>query len=196
MTTYKAFNSMLSEFFGDLAETFDEYQSISDARTLLSGLLSVNEETDVPMKTFIGVFSPHKDLLMAKDKKLFDVCKIPMVSESEFDISKEWGSLDDDNQEAIWGYLHQLFLIGSTVMSLDSNLISKIEAVAQGCMSKVESGEMSEEDAKNPMVIVQEILKDEDLVAAFKDSGMGSMDSMGSMGSMDTIMQMMNGLGK
>lgn len=196
MTTFKAFNSMLSEFFGDLADTFDEYQSVSDARALLTGLLSVNDETDVPMKTFIGVFSPHKDLLMAKDRKLFDVCKIPMVSESGFDISREWDTLEEDNQEAIWGYLHQLFLIGSTILGLDSNLISKIEGVAQGCMDKVASGEMTEDDAKNPMIIVQEIMKNKDLMEAFGSSGGGSGDSMAMLQQMIGNPDLMNAFGK
>lgn len=185
MTTFKAFNSMLSEFFVDLADTFDEYKSISDARAMLAGLLAVKGDTDAPMKMFIDVFSPHKDLLMAKDKKLFDVCKIPMVSDTGFDIAREWETLDEDNQEAIWGYLHQLFMIGSTVLGLDSKLISTIEGVAQGCMDKVASGEMTEEDAKNPMVIVQEIMKNKELMAAFGASGSGSSDST------DMLQQMM-----
>ena len=196
MTTFKAFNSMLSEFFGDLAETFDEYQSVSDARSLLAGLLAVNDETDVPMKTFIAVFSPHKDLLMAKDSKLFEECKIPFVEDSGFDISREWKTLEDDNQEAIWGYLHQLFLIGSTILGMDTKLISTIEGVAQGCMDKVKSGEMSEEDAKNPMVIVQEIMKNKDLMEAFGGSGVGSSNPMDMIQQLMGNPELMNALAK
>ena len=184
MTTFKAFNSMLSEFFGELAETFDEYQSVSDANTLLNGLIAMDGETDVPMKKFIEVFKPHNDLLMAKDKKLFDVCKLPMVSDSGFDMSKEWSTLEEDNQEAIWGYLHQLYLIGSTILGLDSKMLSSIEGVAQGCMDKVARGEMTEEDAKNPMVIVQEIMNNKDLMSAFGNSSGGGNP-------MDMIQQMM-----
>ena len=184
MTTFKAFNSMLSEFFGELAETFDEYQSVSDANTLLTGLISMDGETDVPMKKFIEVFKPHNDLLMAKDKKLFDVCKIPMMSDSGFDMAKEWSTLDEDNQEAIWGYLSQLYLIGSTILGLDANMLSSIEGVAQSCMDKVSRGEMTEEDAKDPMVIVQEIMKNKELMSAFGNSSGGGNP-------MDMIQQMM-----
>jgi len=186
MTTFKAFNSMLAEFFGDLADTFDEYQSVSDAKTLLTGLLAVDENTKVPMEKFVSVFSPHKDLLMAKDKKLFEVCTIPMVSESGFDISKEWETLEEDNQEAIWGYLHQLFLIGSTIQGLDSSLLSSIEGVARDCIDKVSSGEMTEEDAKNPMVIVQEIMKNKDLMKALGSNSGSEMD--GGMGMLQAMM--------
>jgi hypothetical protein len=194
MSTFKAFNAMLSEFLGDLAETFDEYKAVSDANAMLAGLLAVNDSTDAPMKTFIGVFTPHKELLMAKDKRLFDVCKIPLVDQSGFDIAKEWSSLEGDNQEAIWGYLHQLFAIGSTIMGLSPELLSSIEGVAQGCMEKVSRGEMTEEDAKNPMVIVQEIMQNKELMAAFGGSGFSGFDAGSDAGAgnpMDMIKQMM-----
>ena len=172
MTTFKAFNSMLSDFFGDLADTFDEYKSISDAKLMLDGLVSMNDETDVPMKTFTAVFQPHSDLLMNKDGELFNACKIPMVSESGFDMAKEWETLEEDNKEAIWGYLQQLYLTGSTVLNLSGDLLSSIEDLARGCMEKVERKEMSAEDAQNPMVIFQEIMKNPALMDALSKSGM------------------------
>ncbi len=190
-TTFKAFNAMLSEFLGDLTDTFDEYQAVSDAKNVLAALLAVDESTQVPMKTFVGVFSPHKDLLMAKDERLFEECSIPMVSESGFDISKEWATLDEDNREAIWGYLHQLFLIGSTVAGLDPGLVSSIEGVAQRCVDKVAAGEMSEDDAKDPMVIVREIMQNEGLMKALGGAGPGPGSGPGAVNPMEMLQQMM-----
>ena len=189
MTSFKAFNSMLSEFLGELADTFDEYQSVSDARTLVDGMISMNGDTDVPMKMFVEVLRPHSALLAAKDKALFDVCKIPMVSDSGFDMSKEWPTLEEDDQEVIWNYLGQLYMIGSTISGLDKEVVSTIEGIARGCIDKVESGEMSEEDAKNPMIIFQEIMKNKELMASFGVSMDGSED----MNQMDIIRQMMGG---
>lgn len=187
MTTFNAFDSILSEIFGDLAETFEEYRSISKARNLLIGLISMNEETDVPMKTFIDVFSLHQDLLMDKDKKLFDVCSIPMVSKLDFNISGEWGSLEKDNKEAIWGYLHELYATGSSILGLDAKLIPSIRWVAQECIEKVASGEMTEEQANNPMVIVQEIMKNKKLMEAY-----GSPDFGGSVNRMELMQSLMS----
>lgn len=170
MSTFEAFNSMLSEFFGDLAETFDEYTAISDAKLLLDNLLVVDKCTEMPMRKLVEAFSPHKDLIMNKDPKIFEVCQIPLVTDAGFNLSQEWESLEEDNQEAIWNYVQQLFLTGTTVLSLDSNMLNSIEGLAKGCIDKVNSGEMSEEDAKNPMVILQEMMKNPDIVKAFGKS--------------------------
>ena len=55
MTTYKAFNSMLSEFFCDLADTFNEYDVITDAKVMLDGLIVADECTEIPMEKFVDV---------------------------------------------------------------------------------------------------------------------------------------------
>lgn len=166
MTTYKAFNSMLSEFFCDLADTFDEYDVITDAKVMLDGLIVADECTEIPMEKFVDVFKPHADLIMSKDPKLFDVCEIPMVSGGGFDMAKEWTTLEDDNREAIWNYIQQLFLTGTTILSMSGEVLSSIVSLAQGCMKKVESGELTESQAQDPMVILQEIMQNPALMSA------------------------------
>lgn len=166
MTTYKAFNSMLSEFFTDLADTFDEYTVITDAKIMLDGLMAADECTEIPMGTFVEVFKPHADLIMTKDAKLFDVCEIPMITGGEFDMAKEWTALEDDNREAIWNYIQQLFLTGTTILSMSGEVLSSIESLAKGCMQKVEDGELTESEAQDPMIILQEIMKNPELMSA------------------------------
>ncbi|CAM9100901.1 unnamed protein product [Ectocarpus sp. 12 AP-2014] len=166
MTTYKAFNSMLTEFFRDLADTFDEYDIIKDAKVMLDGVLPADDCTKVPMETFIDVFKPHAGLIMAKDPKLFDVCEIPMIAGGGFDMAKEWTQLEEDNREAIWSYIQQLFLTGTTILSMSGEVLSSIESLANGCMKKVESGELTESQAQDPMVILQEIMQNPELMSA------------------------------
>lgn len=101
MTTYKAFNSMLSEFFPDLADTFDEYTIVMDAKVMLDGVISIDDCSTVPMETFVGVFKPRAGLIMAKDPSLFELCEIPMITGGDFDMAKEWKDLEQDNREAI-----------------------------------------------------------------------------------------------
>ncbi|CAM9214791.1 unnamed protein product [Ectocarpus sp. 4 AP-2014] len=115
MTTYKAFNSMLSEFFCDLADTFHEYSTTADAKTMLDGLIANDECTQIPMETFVDVFKPHTNLIMSQDPKLFECCQIPMIAGGGFDMAEEWISLEDDNKEAIWNYILQLFLTATTI---------------------------------------------------------------------------------
>lgn len=158
---------MLSEFFCDLADTFDEYAVISDAKTLLDGVVAADDSTDVPMNKFVDVFKPHADLIMAKDAKLFDVCEIPMITGGGgFDMAKEWKDLEAENREAIWNYIQQLFLTGTTILSMSGEVLSSIESLAQGCMKKVESGELTESQAQDPMVILQQIMQDPELINA------------------------------
>lgn len=170
MSTFKAFNSMLSEFIGDLADTFDEYSALSDAKRMLDVLLASDEGNEMPMRKLVEVFTPHKDLIMNKDPEIFVVCQIPLVTEAGFNLSTEWATLEDDNKEAIWNYVQQLYLTGSTVLGMSGDMLSSIELLAQGCIDKVQSGEMSEDDAKNPMVILQEMMKNPDLMKAFNGS--------------------------
>lgn len=165
MTTHKAFNSMLAEFFRDLADTFDDYAIIKDAKVMLDGVISTDECTVVPMETFVDVFKPHAELIMAKDPKLFDVCEIPMIS-GGFDMAKEWKDLEDDNREAIWNYLQQLFLTGTTILSMSGEVLRSIESLANGCMKKVESGELTESEAQDPMIILKEIMQNPELMSA------------------------------
>lgn len=157
---------MLSEFFCDLADTFDEYGVITDAKTMLEGLVAADECTQIPMQTFVDVFNPHATLIMNKDPKLFDVCEIPMITGGGFDMAKEWTALEDDNREAIWNYVQQLFLTGTTILSMPSEVLSSIESLANGCMKKVESGELTETQAQDPMVILQEIMQNPELMSA------------------------------
>ena len=166
-STHTAFNSMLVDFFGDLAETFDEYSVISDAKTLLNGLLSTDKSTEIPMKTFVEVFKPHSELIMAKDPSLFKVCQIPMISDGGFDMSAEWETIDEDTREAIWNYIQQLFLTGSTVLSLDTSMLSSIEDFATSCMDDVNGGKMTSEEAQDPMKILQKMMANPEMMKAF-----------------------------
>ncbi|CAM9209320.1 unnamed protein product [Pylaiella littoralis] len=170
MATYKAFNSMLSEFFCDLADTFDEYGVIADAKSMLDGLVSADGSTKLPMTTFVEVFQPHAELVMSKDPKLFEVCGIPMISDGGFDMAKEWVDLEEGNREAIWNYLQQLFLTGTTVLSMSGDVLQSIESLARGCMQKVEDGELTESQAQDPMIILQEIMKNPELMNALSST--------------------------
>ena len=166
MTTYKAFNSMLSEFFCDFADTFDDYSVITDAKTMLDGLIAADECTTIPMEKFVEVFKPHSELIMAKDAKLFDLCEIPMISGGGFNMATEWKALEDDNRDAIWNYIQQLFLTGTTILSMSGDVLSSIESLANGCIKKVENGELTESQAQDPMVILQEIMQNPELMNA------------------------------
>lgn len=43
---------------------------------------------------------------------------------------------------------------------------SSMESLANGCMKKVENGELTEIEARDPMVVLQEIMKNPELMNA------------------------------
>ncbi|CAM9816856.1 unnamed protein product, partial [Ectocarpus sp. 4 AP-2014] len=119
----------------NFSATFDEYVVITDAKILLDELISADKCTTMPMNNFVDVFKPHADLVMTKNPEL--------ISGGGFDKSKEWTALEDENKNAIWNYLQQLSLTGQTILSLPGDVLSSIESLAQGCMKKVEDGELT-----------------------------------------------------
>jgi len=150
-----AFNAILQEFMSDLAETFPEIKSLSEGRDMLRGLCSMDANNRTPQVTFMEIFGAHSNEINGKDPSLFMKCKIPFVEGDDFNMAAIWAELEEDNKTAIWNYLHQLLLLGSTIDSVTPEMLAAIEGVAQSCIDKVNSGEMSSSDAQNPLAVMQ-----------------------------------------
>lgn len=170
--TYQSFNNLLCEFVSELSQSFDEYPDLSKAHDALTALMAIDNTISHPMETFYQTFSGHSTLIMNKDPALFDKCKIPYTE--SFDLSKEYKESDGDTQDAIWNYLIQLFVTATTVQEMPSEMLDSIENVANLCMEKVKSGEVTEEDARNPLFIAQQLQQNPALFEA-----MGLPSSMG-----------------
>jgi hypothetical protein len=137
MTTVTAFNTMLKSFLEELAEVFPEQR---DVATFLAGFDAFTMITPrKPLQLFVEAISPHTDQLMTKDAKLFAALQFPGI-----DFNAMWTSpgVTDATRDAIWQYLHTLFLLGTTVQSLPPELLASIETVAQDCADKMQGGEM------------------------------------------------------
>lgn len=166
--TFKSFNNMLLEFVTELSETFDEYTVLSNAKTTLAGLLSMDESTEVPLNSFHDIFAEHADLVMAKDKSLMSACKLPFLE--TFDMEKAYNESDEQTREAIWGYVQQLFITATTVKTLTPEMFQNIEALADACLSQVKDGSVTEEQAKNPLFILQQMQSNPDIMKAIEDA--------------------------
>jgi len=164
--TYQSFNNLLGEFVSELSQTFDEYPELTKANDSLSGLMALDDTTPLPLETFFKTFSEHADLIMSKDPEVFTKCSIPYTD--SFDLSKEFSGCDGDTKVAIWNYLQQLFVTATTVKSMPGDMLSSIESVANACLAKVKSGEVTEEEAQNPMFIMQQLQENPDLLKAME----------------------------
>lgn len=170
--TYQSFNTLFLEFVSELSQTFDEYPDLAKAHEALVSLLALDDTVPLPMKTFHETFEAYSSLIMTKDPALFDECVIPYTD--SFQMKKEYGESDADTQDAIWNYLQQLFVTATTVQNMPASMMTNIESVAQACLAKVQSGEVSEEQAQNPLFIMQQLQQNPDLMKAMQtDDGGG-----------------------
>lgn len=167
-TIVRSFNSLLAEFIGDLSSTFDEYPELQKASDTLSALLQVDDKIETPLNTFYEIFGDHSDLIMSKDKSLFEKCKIPFAE--SFDLKKAYNDSDDDTHEAIWGYLQQLFVSSTTFKTMTPQLLGSIESVAEACMSQIRDGSLTKEQAQNPLYIFQQLQENPEIMKAIQDA--------------------------
>lgn len=171
--TYQSFNSLLCEFVSELSQTFDEYPELAKSHETLTSLMALDDTISLPMETFHKTFEEYSSLIMTKDATLFEKCTIPYTD--SFDLKKEYKESDTDTQDAIWNYLQQLFVTAATVQNMPASMMTNIESVAQACLQKVQSGEVTEEQAQNPLFIMQQLQQNPDLMKAMQqpDDGQG-----------------------
>ena len=140
MASVQAFNSVMDEFLSELKETFPEEKKLKVYYNSFLSLKKVNPRKILEL--FMKNATPHGSLITTRDERLFTENEdiIPDVQ-----LSKLWNSeLDDETKNAIWQYLNTLYVLGTTISSLPSNLLSTIEGVAEQCASQ-----MSEDDMQN-----------------------------------------------
>lgn len=118
MASHKTFNNMISEFFNDLSETFEDFDVMVVAKNSLTGLLEMDGDNPLPSQMLFNLFGEHEALIASKSAELFSVCKFPFIEDSgEFVMSDVWTTLDADNQDAIWGYIQSLYVMSKSLNS-------------------------------------------------------------------------------
>ena len=163
----ESFNTLLVEFMEDLAETFSDIPNIDKSKDAVSTLISLQPSTDVPMKAFYESLKDHPEKIIQKDPSLFEeLTKIPFTG--DIDLNKLYNESPEETQEAIWKYVQQLFATATTVLTMSPSMLSSIEEVANTCVDLINSGEMTEEAAKDPMFILQQFQKNSE-----KEAGEG-----------------------
>lgn len=137
MSTVQAFNHMLRNFLEELADTFPEEPAV---RMYLDGFDSlVKANARKPLEMFVGSIAPYTDLVMKKDPELFSKLQLGSI-----DLAKLWNDpgVEDATRDAIWQYVHLLFMLGTTVQNLPDQLLTSIESVAQSCASQIQEGSL------------------------------------------------------
>lgn len=138
MTTLQAFNTLLRNFLHELSMTFPEDATLAVALDGLDALVKANARK--PLELFMEAVGAHAQLVLTKDPALFDE---PLTISGTLDLQTYWRSpgVSDASKDAIWQYLQQLYLLGSTVSALPAEMLTAIESMAQECAGKIERGE-------------------------------------------------------
>jgi hypothetical protein len=138
MTTLQAFNTLLRNFLHELTQTFPEDSTLAVSLDGLDTLAKMNARK--PLEIFMEAIGAHAQLLLTKDPALFAT---PLELPGNLDLKTYWDSpgLSQASRDAIWQYLQQLYLLGSTVSALPPDMLTAIEGMAQECAGKIERGE-------------------------------------------------------
>jgi len=162
--TYSTFNKTLVEFLEALSNTFDDSPDILKARDALNVIVGANEEVELPLEQFHDLFSPHFDLVLSSDDKLFSKVKLPFVD--GFDMEKAYEESDEETRNAIFSYVQQLTTISVMLKTMTPDMLTSIGEIAESCVAQIRDGTLSEADAKNPLTIMSEIAKNPALLDA------------------------------
>jgi hypothetical protein len=138
MTTLSAFNEMLGQFLGELAQTFPDEPKIKEAQAAPANRESFDK--------FMRDINPWTNQMMAKDSSFF--CDTNPVA-TNLNLHEIWNKAEctDNTKAAIWQYLQTLYMLGTTINMFPPETLSMIEAAAENCaknMKKNPDGQVDE----------------------------------------------------
>jgi hypothetical protein len=138
MTTLSAFNEMLGQFLGELAQTFPDEPKIKEAQAAPANRESFDK--------FMRDITPWTNQMMAKDAAFF--CETNTVV-ANLNLHEIWKTAEctDGTKAAIWQYFQTLYMLGTTINMFPPETLSMIEAAAENCaknMKKSPDGQVDE----------------------------------------------------
>jgi hypothetical protein len=136
-TSVQSFNTLMKQFLTELALTFPDHDEICLFQSLFDDLVKSNHKK--PAELFMAALQPYSDLVMQKNDHLFDQ---PISLGDKINLSELWNTdgLSQGSKDAIWKYLHTLFLLGSTVCCLPPELLNTIDTLAKTCADNIKNG--------------------------------------------------------
>lgn len=151
MTTIKAFNDLMEQFIDELIKTFPEEQKmIKEYQESFEMAKMANDR--LPLKTFMQEVSPFASQIMSRDETFFTDHTGGMSFLKETNMKKYWAELSENTKNAMWQYLHTLYMLATTISSLPADTMSMIESLAQQLESKLSADGVDETALMNNMM--------------------------------------------
>ncbi len=131
---------MLDQFMVELKETFPEEKTLGKYYTGFDLLKKSNPKRCVT--AFMDEITPYASQLMAKDDTfILDTNNVLPAILEEMHIREHWTSDTSQNtKDAIWQYLQTLYMLGTTIVSIPTETLNMIEAVAKQCADSMQNG--------------------------------------------------------
>lgn len=140
MSAIEAFNTTLTEFLADLAETFPEHAKLVFVNASLPALLKANDRAGLDF--FVKKTGGLTDRILNKDTTVFDG-SLQLVDGVDLSSMFNDAGLDDVSRASIWSYLGSLTLLANTLTLMPETAIGAIEQPAKSTADKVKSGEVT-----------------------------------------------------
>lgn len=137
MTTLQAFNEMMGQFLDELHEVFPDEAAVTAAQAAPRG-----RDT---FEAFMKSTRDWSSKMMQKDDSFF-------CAENEFvknlNLHEIWKSegCTPNTKNAIWQYLHSMYMIGTTMSMFPPETLAMIEAAAENATKNMKnsSGQIDE----------------------------------------------------
>ena len=139
MTTLSAFNEMLGQFLGELAQTFPDEPKIKEAQAAPANRESFDK--------FMRDITPWTTQMMAKDSAAFFCDTNAVVANLNLHEIWKTDECTENTKAAIWQYFQTLYMLGTTINMFPPETLSMIEAAAENCaknMKKKPDGQVDE----------------------------------------------------
>ena len=135
-----AFNTSLTEFVADLAETFPDHAKLVFVNASLPALLKANDRAGLDF--FVKKTEGLTDRILKKDASIFDG-SLHLIDGVDLSSMFNDAGLDDVSRASIWSYLGSLTLLANTLTLMPESAIGMIEQLAKSTADKVKSGEVT-----------------------------------------------------
>ena len=134
-TSVGTFNDMLEQFLNELEQTFPEEKSFKKYHTSFDIMRKANPKKCV--EAFMRVMTPLSPQIMSKDDSVFQNKEF-----TDLEIGKYWNDdLSENTRNVIWQYLQTLNILGMTITSIPSEMLSMVENVASKCVDQMGNAE-------------------------------------------------------
>ena len=137
MTSVTAFNDMLDQFIDELRQTFPEESGIRKYQASFEIFRKSNPRKCV--ETFMNAISPYANEITSRNEAFF---QRDLDFLEDLSIKSNWTpALSQTTKDAIWQYLHTLYMLGTTIVSIPADTLNMIETMASQCADKLQSSD-------------------------------------------------------